>query len=106
VSKTVVTSLGEHIRGLREKSGLPIRKIAAQLDVDPSLLGKIERNERHPTKELIAKIAKIFKQEEKYLTRQLISDQFAYKILEAESDISILKVAEDKVKYLSKKGRN
>lgn len=105
MSKTIVTSFGEYIRGLRENSGLPIRKIAAQLDIDPSLLGKFERNERQPTKEVVSKIATIFNQEEKYLTKQLISDQFAYKILEAESDISILKVAEDKVKYLIKKGK-
>jgi transcriptional regulator with XRE-family HTH domain len=55
----VVTSFGEYIRSLRETAGLPIRKIAAQLDIDPSLLGKIERNERQPTREQIASIAKI-----------------------------------------------
>ena len=103
MNKTTVTSFGEHIRGLRETSGLPIRKVAAQLDIDPSLLGKIERNERQPTKDFISRIAKIFKQDEKFLTKQFISDQFAYKILEEESDISILKAAEDKVKYFTQK---
>jgi transcriptional regulator with XRE-family HTH domain len=61
----IVTSFGEYIRSLRETAGLPIRKIAAQLDIDPSLLGKIERNERQPTREQIASIAKIYKQDEK-----------------------------------------
>lgn len=103
MTKKTVTSFGEQIRGLRETSGLPIRKIAAQLDIDPSLLGKIERNERPPTKELISKIAKIFKQDEKILTNQFLSDQIAYKILEEESDLSILKVAEEKVNYLKAK---
>ena len=103
MSKSTVISFGEYIRGLREISGLPIRKIAAQLDIDPSLLGKIERNERQPTKDLISRIAKIFKQDEKFLKKQFISDQFAYKILEEESDLSILKVAEDKVKYFTLK---
>lgn len=103
MNKTTVTSFGEHIRGLREISGISIRKVAAQLDIDPSLLGKIERNERQPTKDLISRIAKIFKQDEKFLTMQFISDQFAYKILEEESDISILKVAEEKVKYFTQK---
>ena len=102
MGKQTIVSFGEHIRGLRESSGLPIRKIAAQLDIDPSLLGKIERNERQPTKNLITRIAKIFSQDENYLTKQFISDQFAYKIYEEDADIEILKVAEEKVKYLRK----
>jgi transcriptional regulator with XRE-family HTH domain len=102
----VVISFGEYIRSLRENEGLPIRKIAAQLDIDPSLLGKIERDERQPTREQIASIAKIFKQDEKYLTQQFLSDQFAYRIIEENSDISILRVAEDKVKYFTQKKEN
>ncbi len=98
-----VTSFGEYIRSLRETAGLPIRKIAAQIDIDPSLLGKIERNERQPTREQIANIAKIFSQDEKYLIQQFLSDQFAYRIMEENSDISILRAAEDKVKYFTQK---
>jgi transcriptional regulator with XRE-family HTH domain len=103
MSKQKITSFGEHIRGLREAAGLPLRKIAAQLDIDPSLLGKIERNERQPTKEQIKKLADIFKQDEHFLLSQNLSDQIAYKILEEESDIDILKVAEEKVNYLKRK---
>jgi transcriptional regulator with XRE-family HTH domain len=95
----IVTSFGDYIRSLRETAGLPIRKIAAQIDMDPSLLGKIERNERQPTREQIASIAKIFKQDEKFLTKHLISDLFAHKILGEEADMEILKFAEAKVKY-------
>ena len=80
-----------------------MRKIAAQLDIDPSLLGKIERNERQPTKGQIKKIAEIFNQDESFLLSEILSDQIAYKILEEESDIDILKVAEEKVNYLKKK---
>jgi hypothetical protein len=39
----------------------------------------------------------------KYLTEQFLSDQFAYRIMEEEADISILRVAEDKVKYFTQK---
>ncbi len=95
-----ISSFGEHIRRLREACGLPIRKIAAQLDIDPSLLGKIERNERRPNKELISKIAKIFDQDKNYLTKLYLSDQFACKILgEDVVDIEILRAAEEKVKH-------
>jgi transcriptional regulator with XRE-family HTH domain len=100
MTKQKITSFGEHIRQLREKAELPLRKVAAQLDIDPSLLGKIERNERQPTKELIAGIAKIFKEDAKQLHKEFISDQIAYKILNEKADIDTLKVAEQKVQYL------
>ena len=94
---------GEYIRNLREQAELPLRKVAAQLDIDPSLLGRIERNERQPTKEIIAGIAKIFNQDLKKLLDDYLSDQIAYKIINENADICILKVAEQKVKYLKNK---
>lgn len=103
MSRHKISTFGEFIRELREKEGLPIRKVAAQLDIDPSLLGKIERNDRPPTKEQIKKLAEIFGQDENYLLSEFVSDQIAYKILKEETDLSILKVAEKKVHYLKTK---
>src|SRR5688572_6234686 len=99
MTKQIITSFGEHIRQLREGAELPLRKVAAKLDIDPSLLGKIERNERQPTKEVIAGLAKIFNEDAKLLHTQNISDQIAYKIISEEADIIALKVAEKKVQY-------
>jgi transcriptional regulator with XRE-family HTH domain len=96
-------TFGEYIRQLRVNAGLPIRKIAAQLDIDSSLLGRIERNERRANKELIAGIAKIFNQDEQDLFQRFLSDQIAYKILDEGADICVLKVAEQKVEYLKSK---
>lgn len=39
-------SFGENIRRLREENNLPLRKVAAQLDIDTSTLSKVERGER------------------------------------------------------------
>jgi len=99
MSKQKILTFGEYIRELRGNSGQPLRKIAAKLDIDPSLLGKIERNERQPTKEQIKKLATIFNQNENFLFSEFLSDQIAYKILEEESHLNILKVAEKKIKY-------
>jgi transcriptional regulator with XRE-family HTH domain len=98
-------TFGEYIRQLRIDAGLPIRKIAAQLDIDSSLLGRIERNERHANKEIISGIAKIFNQNMQDLMRRFLSDQIAYKILDEDADIEVLKVAEQKVEYLKSKIR-
>lgn len=51
-------SFGELIRKHREKKGLPLRKIAAELDVDTSILSKIERSERFATSDLIPILSK------------------------------------------------
>ena len=96
-------TFGEYIRQLRINAGLPIRKIAAQLDIDSSLLGRIERNERHANKEIIAEIAKIFNQDTEDLMQRFLSDQIAYKILDENVDIKVLKIAEQKIEYLKSK---
>ena len=100
MTKQKISSFGEYIRQLREQAELPLRKVAAQLDIDPSLLGKIERSARQPTKEIIEGIAKIFNEDTKYLHKQYISDQIAYKIIDEEADLDTLKVAEKKIEYL------
>ena len=106
MTKQKITSFGELIRQFREEAELPLRKVAAQLDIDPSLLGKIERNERQPTKQIISAIAKIFKQDKVQLHKEYISDLIAYKIIEEEVDIDTLKVAERKVQYLKATAKN
>ena len=93
-------SFGEHLRNLREDSGLTLKFVSEQIGIDTSLLAKIERNKRQPTKQIIKQVADFFKVDEKELQNDFLSDVIAYKILDEEADISILKVAEKKVKYL------
>ena len=95
-----ITSFGEHLRNLRENQSLTLKNVAEQIGIDTSLLAKIERNERQPTKQIIKQVAEFFKCNEQELLNNFLSDQIAYKILDEEADIEILKVAEEKVKYL------
>ena len=95
-----IESFGEHLRTLREAAGLTLKSVAEQINIDTSLLAKIERNERQPTKLIIKQVSEYFKVDEKELQNNFLSDQIAYKILSEEADLSILKVAEEKVKYL------
>lgn len=94
------TSFGELLRSLREETGQTLKTVAENLEMDTSLLAKIERNERHPTKLIISQVAEYFNVDKKELQTEFLSDQIAYKILDEEADIEILKVAEEKVKYL------
>jgi transcriptional regulator with XRE-family HTH domain len=101
-AKKSPTTIGEKIRALRENANLSLREVANDIGIDTSLLGKIERNERQPTKEQLKQIAAFFKVSEKLLIKEMLSDQFAYKIIEEEADLDTLKVAEEKVEYLKK----
>jgi transcriptional regulator with XRE-family HTH domain len=94
------TSFGELLRNLREETGQTLKTVAENLQMDTSLLAKIERNERQPTKLIISQVAEYFHVEKKELQLEFLSDQIAYKIIDEEADIEILKVAEEKVKYL------
>ena len=100
LSKKLVSSFGEQLRSMREQKKMSLRQVATEIGIDTSLLGKIERNERQPTKQIIKQVADFFKVDEKELQNDFLSDQIAYKILDEEADLSILKVAEEKVKYL------
>lgn len=93
-------SFGEHLRNLREDAGLTLKFVSKQIHIDTSLLAKIERNERQPTKQIIKHIADFFNVNEKELKHDFLSDVIAYKILDEQADLSILKAAEEKVKYL------
>lgn len=104
-TKNKITTLGEQLRALCEQAELSLREVASEIGIDSSLLDKIERNERQPTKEQIKHIAAFFKVNKKALLREFLSDQFAYKIIEEEADLETLKVAEAKVSYYKTKSK-
>lgn len=93
-------TFGEHLRQLREASSMTLREVAASIAIDPSLLAKIERNQRQPTKHLIKNLSIFYNVSEKELIEEILSDQIAYKILDEKVDLNILKVAEEKVEYI------
>lgn len=81
--------------------GLPLRKVAAELDVDQSILSKIERGERKASKDQIIQIAKIFQVDERDLLINYLSDRVLYDLVGEELASDALKVAEKKIKYLT-----
>jgi transcriptional regulator with XRE-family HTH domain len=53
-------AFGTYIRQLREAENMPLRKLAAVLDIDTSTLSKIERMERFANSTMVPIIAKVF----------------------------------------------
>lgn len=99
MKKQTLTSFGEQIRALRETTVLSLRKVADDLNIAPSLLAKFERNERQPTKDIIKLICDYYNIDNNSLLKQCLSDQIAYKMLDEDDGLEILKVAEGKVIY-------
>ena len=95
-------NLGEFIRLLREKSGMPLRKLAAILDIDQSTLSKLERGERPVGRHMLPIIANTFKVDEKELIVKFMSKQVAYQLAGEKYIKDILLAAEEEIKYLKK----
>jgi len=92
-------SLGELLKEKRQESGLILRKVAAIVDIDQSLISKFEKNERIPTKQQITRLAAFYKLELKELLIKWYSQKI-YDVLEDQEDaIQILKVAEARIAY-------
>ena len=97
-------TFGDTVKKLREEKKLPLREVAEALDIDTSMLGKIEKNNRKPTKQLIEKFSNYFNVSDKDLLIAFVSDLVVFQVME-EEDFSneVFKVAEEKVEYLKSK---
>jgi predicted nucleotidyltransferase/plasmid maintenance system antidote protein VapI len=93
--------LGETIRKLREDKELPLRIVAAFLDMDQAILSKIERGHRKLTREQVVKLAGYFKVKENDLLIAWLSDKVVYELEDEEVALQALQMAEEKVAYIA-----
>jgi HTH-type transcriptional regulator, competence development regulator len=93
-------TIGEKLRRIREEKELPLRKVAAMLDVDVAILSKMERGERKIKKETVLKLAEIYNYNADELLVSFLSDRILQEIQYEELGMEALKVAEEKVKYI------
>ena len=103
MSGTKNVFFGEYIRELRNMRNLPLRKVAADLDIDPSTLGKIERNTRKPPREIIERIATIFNIDKVLLKSIYLSDKISFEVMDEGLGIEVLEEAERKLEILKKR---
>jgi predicted nucleotidyltransferase len=95
-------NLGAIIRKLREDKELPLRTVAAYLDIDQAILSKIERGQRKASRGQVVKLAKFFKIKESDLLVSWLSDKLLDEVKDETFAIKALKVAEEKVSYRGK----
>lgn len=94
-----MSTLGLKLRELREQAGLSLRKAAMQVDVDVALLSKMERGERKFSKELVLKLANLYKVDSNKLIIDFLSEKVLYELEDEDLGLEALKVAEKKMKY-------
>lgn len=93
-------TFGEYIHKLRSDSGLTLTKLAAALDIDQSTLSKIENGKRNVPVEVLPKLSSVFKLDLKKLEHEYFSEKIAEIIYMQEEPKQLLKVAEEKAKYM------
>lgn len=71
----MATQFGERIRELRLKQNLLLRQLASLLDIDTSIISKIERGDRQLKKEQIPKLAQILDVDVEELRTLWLADQ-------------------------------
>jgi transcriptional regulator with XRE-family HTH domain len=98
-----ITTFGNTIRDIRTHMRLPIRKVAAHLDIDPSTLSKIERNERSANKNMVGKLAELFKIDYNELLIAYLSDKVASDLVEKDLSDKVLLAAKNKLKHYKAK---
>lgn len=94
-------SLGDTIRKLREDKELPLRTVAAFLDIDQAILSKVERGQRKPTRNQVVKLAEYFKVKENDLLVAWLSDKLVYEVEDEDMGLKALQVAEKRVAYVA-----
>ena len=75
--------IGQKLRELREKKGLLLRQVAAELEVDTAYMSKMERGEKNIKREFIIKLAEIYQTDKDQLITIWLADM-VYDILKEE----------------------
>ena len=92
-------SFGNIIRKSRLSQKIPLRTVAAFLDVDQAILSKIERGLRKASRDTVVGLAEYFALDKDRLLVAWLSDHIVYQLREEENALKALQVAEEKVLY-------
>lgn len=96
-------TFGDYIKKARETMKLPLRKVAAHLDIDTSTLSKVERGDRPASSNYLQPLAEILKLDLKEVQTKFIADKINKDFGGMEHLTHGLKAAEKKFKNQNKK---
>ena len=91
-------TFGDYIRKRREEIELPLRKVAAYLDIDTSTLSKVERGERPASPDYLKPLSEILELDLKEVQTTYIADKITKDFGGLEHLSEGLKEAEKQIK--------
>lgn len=91
--------LGDRLRRLRLEQKLPLRKVAARLDMDVAILSKMERGERKLNKDAVLKLAEIYQHDPDELVIMYLGEKIVEEIGDDALALKGLMVAESEIRY-------
>jgi transcriptional regulator with XRE-family HTH domain len=95
---TMATQFGERIRELRTKRNMLMRQLASFLDVDTSIISKVERGDRQLKKHQIPLLAEILKADVEELQTLWLADQIYAVVKDEKFANEAMQVAVNKIK--------
>lgn len=91
--------IGKKLRELREKKGLLLRQVAAELEVDTAYISKMERGEKNIKKEYITKLSEIYNFDKNELIAIWLADKILENLKNEPMALNAMNIAK---KYLNK----
>ncbi|HMG67426.1 MAG TPA: helix-turn-helix transcriptional regulator [Chitinophagaceae bacterium] len=95
-------TFGDYIKRARETLKLPLRKVAAYLDIDTSTLSKVEHGDRPASSDYLKLLAEILKLDLKEVQSKFIADKINKDFGNMEHLTDGLKAAEQQIKKRKK----
>lgn len=99
----ILKTIAETLRILRASKNLLLREVAASIEIDPTLLSKIERGQRKATKEQVMKLAHFFKADEKELLVLFLSDRIVSEVQNESLAKEAIQLAKQQIEYFANK---
>ena len=99
----MASQFGDRIRALRTEQKLLLRQVASKLDVDTSIISKIERGERQIKKEQIPILAEMLKADKDELLTLWLADQLYEVVKDEKFATEAMQAAEKKIKHQKSK---
>jgi len=92
-------TFGEYIKQKRTKLGFPLRKVASHIDIDPSTLGKIEKDERCLQLDQLDNLCQILKTDKKTLLNYHYSTKIVTELKEYPQYEEVLNIVSEQLSF-------
>jgi DNA (cytosine-5)-methyltransferase 1 len=92
-------TFGEYIKQKRIELGFPLRKVASHIDIDPSTLGKIEKDERHLNIDQFENLSQILQTDKKTLLNFHYSTKIVEKLKAYPEYQEVLNIVNEQLSY-------